>query len=105
MRSEAMGRPEVLRPGEPGYDEARRVWNAMVDRRPALVARCHKTADVVEAIALARRDGLEIGVRCGGHSVAGHAVPEGGVMIDLTPLGGGRGDPERGRGGGAGGGG
>src|SRR3954471_1545911 len=95
MRSGAMGRPGVLRPGEPGYDEARRVWNAMVDRRPALVARCHKTADVVEAIALARRDGLEIGVRCGGHSVAGHAVPEGGVMIDLTSMGEVRVDPER----------
>src|SRR3954447_15509046 len=90
-----MGRPGILRRGEPGYDEARRVWNAMVDRRPALVARCHETADVVEAIALARRDGLEIGVRCGGHSVAGHAVPEGGLMIDLTPMGGVRVDPER----------
>jgi FAD/FMN-containing dehydrogenase len=95
MRSEAMGRPEILRPGEPGYDEARRVWNAMVDRRPALVARCHETADVVTGVTLARRDGLEIGVRCGGHSVAGHAVPEGGLMIDLSPMGGVRVDPER----------
>ncbi len=90
-----MGRPGILRPGESGYDEARRVWNAMVDRRPALIARCHETADVVAAVALARRDGLEIGVRCGGHSVAGHAVPEGGLMIDLTPMGGVRVDPER----------
>jgi FAD/FMN-containing dehydrogenase len=90
-----MGRPGILRPGEPGYDEARRVWNAMVDRRPALIARCHGTADVATAVALARRDGLEIGVRCGGHSVAGHAVPEGGLMIDLTPMGGVRVDPER----------
>jgi FAD/FMN-containing dehydrogenase len=90
-----MGRPGILRPGEPGYDEARRVWNAMIDRRPALIARCHETADVVAAVALARRDGLEIGVRCGGHSVAGHAVPAGGLMIDLTPMGDVRVDPER----------
>jgi FAD/FMN-containing dehydrogenase len=86
---------EILRPGEPGYDDARRVWNAMVDRRPALIARCRQTADVVAAVALARRDGLEVGVRCGGHSVVGHAVPEGGLMIDLTPMGGVRVDPGR----------
>ena len=90
-----MGTPEILRPGEPGYDDARRVWNAMVDRRPALIVRCRETADVVTAVALARRDGLEIAVRCGGHSVAGHAVPEGGLMIDLTPMGEVRVDPER----------
>jgi FAD/FMN-containing dehydrogenase len=86
---------EILRPGEPGYDEARQVWNAMVDRRPAVIARCRRTADVVTAIAVARRDGLEIAVRCGGHSVAGHAVPEGGLMIDLTPMGEVRVDPGR----------
>jgi FAD/FMN-containing dehydrogenase len=90
-----MGRPGILRPGEPGYDEARRVWNAMIDRRPELIARCSETADVVAAVTLARREGLEIGVRCGGHSVAGHAVPEGGLMIDLTPMGKVRVDPER----------
>jgi hypothetical protein len=90
-----MGRPGILRPGEPGYDEARRVWNAMIDRGPALIARCSETADVVAAVTLARREGLEIGVRCGGHSVAGHAVPEGGLMIDLTPMGKVRVDPER----------
>jgi FAD/FMN-containing dehydrogenase len=85
----------ILRPGDAGYDEARRVWNAMVDRRPALIARCRETSDVVAAVALARREGLEIGVRCGGHSVVGHAVPEGGLMVDLTPMGGVRVDPQR----------
>ena len=85
----------ILRPGEVGYDQARQVWNAMVDRRPALIVRCRETRDVVEAVALARREGLEIGIRCGGHSVVGHAVPEGGLMIDLTPMGGVRVDPER----------
>jgi FAD/FMN-containing dehydrogenase len=85
----------ILRPGEVGYDQARQVWNAMVDRRPALIVRCRETRDVVGAVALAGREGLEIGIRCGGHSVVGHAVPEGGLMIDLTPMGGVRVDPER----------
>ncbi len=90
-----MADTEILRPGDPGYDEARQVWNAMVDRRPALIARCREARDVVSAVALARREGLEIGVRCGGHSVVGLAVPEGGLMIDLTPMGGVCVDPER----------
>lgn len=86
---------EILRPGEVGYDRARQVWNAMVDRRPALIVRCRETRDVVDAVGLARREGLEIGIRCGGHSVVGHAVPEGGLMLDLTPMGAVRVDPER----------
>lgn len=87
--------PELLRPGDARYDAARRVWNAMVDRRPALVVRCRTASDVATAILLARAEGLEIGVRCGGHGVAGHAVPEGGLMIDLSPMNGVRIDPER----------
>ncbi len=78
---------EVLTSGDPGYDEARTVWNAMVDRHPSMVVRCRSVHDVVAAIAAARSDGLEIGVRCGGHSVVGHAVPDRGMMIDLTPMG------------------
>ena len=85
---------EVLRPGGPGYDAARRVWNAMVDRRPALVVRCRTARDVVAALSLARAEGLEIGVRCGGHGIAGHAVHDGGLMIDLTRMNGVRVDPE-----------
>src|SRR5690606_12558867 len=85
---------DVLRPGDAAYDDARRVWNAMVDHRPALVVRCHSTDDVVAGLALARQGGLAVGVRCGGHSVVGHAVPHEGLMLDLTPMGDVRVDPE-----------
>ena len=73
----------ILRPAAPpddaGYEEARRVHNGLIDKRPALIARCRGTADVVAAVDLARERGLEVSVRGGGHSVAGHAVTEGGV--------------------------
>jgi FAD/FMN-containing dehydrogenase len=78
----------LLTPGTPGYDAARSVWNAMIDHRPAAIARCTSTHDVVAAIRHARGLDLEIGVRCGGHNIAGLAVPDGGLMIDLTPMGG-----------------
>src|SRR5690349_20246227 len=87
--------PVLLQDGDPGYDEARTVWNSMVDRRPAFVARCSSTAEVAAAVRFARSRSLEIGVRCGGHNIAGLAVPDGGLMIDLTPMGGVRVDPER----------
>ncbi len=78
----------VLLPGDEGYDDARAVWNAMVDHHPRMIVRCASVRDVVSAIRLGRELDLEIGIRCGGHSVTGHAVPKGGLMIDLTPMGG-----------------
>jgi FAD/FMN-containing dehydrogenase len=87
-------RGELLQPGDPGYDAARRVWNATVDRRPVLIARCTGTADVLTALRFSRDEGLAISVRGGGHSVAGHAVLDGGLMIDLSPMKGIRVDPE-----------
>jgi FAD/FMN-containing dehydrogenase len=86
---------QVLLPGQDGYHQARRVWNAMVDRRPAVVARCASPADVAAAVRFGRAQGLEIGVRCGGHSVLGLSVPDGGLMVDLTPMGSVRVDPDR----------
>jgi FAD/FMN-containing dehydrogenase len=86
---------EVVRPGDAAYDGHREVWNAMVDRRPGLIARCTSADDVAAAIRHGRDAGLEIAVKCGGHGVLGLAVPEGGLMIDLTPMGEVRVDPER----------
>ena len=75
---------QLLRPGDDGYDDARRVHNGLVDKRPALIARCRNEADVVHAIRLAHDAGLEVAVRGGGHNVAGRATIDGGVMIDLS---------------------
>jgi FAD/FMN-containing dehydrogenase len=77
-------RGALLRPGEEGYDEARRVWNGAIDRRPALIARCAGADDVVEAVRFARERDLVVSVKGGGHAVAGHAVCDDGVMIDLS---------------------
>ena len=84
---------EVVAPGDPAYDTHREIWNAMVDRRPALIARCTSADDVAAAIRHGREAGLEIGVKCGGHGVLGLCVPEGGLMIDLSPMGEVRGRP------------
>jgi FAD/FMN-containing dehydrogenase len=75
---------QVLRPADPGYDEARRVHNGLIDKRPALVARCLGVADVIDALGFARGRGLEVAVRGGGHNVAGRATTDGGLMIDLS---------------------
>jgi FAD/FMN-containing dehydrogenase len=77
-------RGAVLPPGEEGYEEARSVWNGAIDRHPALIARCAGADDVVEAMRFARERELPVTVRGGGHAVAGHAVCDGGLMIDLS---------------------
>jgi hypothetical protein len=86
---------ELLAPASPGYDEARRVHNGLIDKRPALVARCANTADVRDAVNLGRDANAEIAVRGGGHNVAGLAATDGGVMIDLSPMRGIHVDPTR----------
>jgi FAD/FMN-containing dehydrogenase len=76
----------LLRPSDECYEQARSIWNAAIRRRPALIARCTGTADVLAALRFARDKGLEISVRGGGHAVAGHALCDGGVLIDLSPM-------------------
>jgi FAD/FMN-containing dehydrogenase len=85
---------ELLRPGESGYEEARHAFNGLVDKRPAVIARCLGEADIADAIAFAREAGLEISVRGGGHSVAGRCLTDGGLMIDLSLMKGVHVDPE-----------
>jgi FAD/FMN-containing dehydrogenase len=76
----------VLRRHDPGYEEARAVHNGMIDRKPALIVRCLTTDDVVAALAFARRAQAEVSIRGGGHNVAGRAVTDGGLMIDLAEM-------------------
>lgn len=85
---------QLLKPADVGYEDARKVHNGLVDKRPALIARCRGVADVVDAVDLTRRLGLEVAVRGGGHNVAGRATIDGGVMIDLSPMKGIHVDPE-----------
>ena len=77
---------QLLQPGDAGYDQARRVHNGLIDRHPALVARCRGVADIAAAVTLARSVGLEIAVRGGGHNVAGHATIDQGLLIDLSAM-------------------
>lgn len=88
-------RGELLQPGEDNYDTARKIWNGMFDRRPALIARCVSAADVIQAVNFARTQGLLVSVRGGGHSLPGHSVCDGGLMIDLSPMKAIRVDPAR----------
>src|ERR687890_471535 len=79
-------RGELIRPGDDGYSDARAVFNSMIDRHPALIARCTGTADVIAAVNFAHDNELVVAVRGGGHSVPGYAVCEGGIVIDLSPM-------------------
>jgi FAD/FMN-containing dehydrogenase len=79
-------RGRLLQSGDNEYDEARSIWNAMIDKRPALIARCAGAADVIHAVNFARTNGLLVSVRGGGHNVSGNAICDGGLMIDLSPM-------------------
>jgi FAD/FMN-containing dehydrogenase len=84
LRSSMEG--ELLRPGDPGYDVARKIFNGMIDRYPAGIARCTDTADVVAAVNFARDRGLRLAVRGGGHGIAGHSVVDDGLVIDVSQM-------------------
>ena len=88
-------RGRLLRPQDDGYDEARKVWNGMTDKRPGLIVQCAGVADVIDAVNFARDNRLLVAVRGGDHSVAGHSVCDGGLMIDLSPMKSIRVDPQR----------
>lgn len=88
-------RGELLRPGDSAYEGARRIWNGMIDKRPALIVRCAGVADVIDSVNFARENELLLAVRGGGHNVAGNAVCDGGLVIDLSQMKGVRVDPRR----------
>ena len=92
---EAAFRGEVVRPGDPGYDVYRKVWNGSFDRRPAMIVRCAGVSDVIAAVKVGRTSGLPVAVRSGGHSFPGLSVADDALMIDLQPMKGVRVDPER----------
>jgi len=77
-------RGTLLLPGDPGYDESRSIWNGMIDRRPAAIVRCLGTADVIACVNFAREQGLPLSVKGGGHNIAGLAVCEDGLMLDMS---------------------
>ena len=85
---------ELLEPGSTAYDTARVVWNEIIDRRPAAIARCRNAADVMACLNAARDNSVLVAVRAGGHNVAGYAVCDGGLMIDLSSMNGVRLDPQ-----------
>ncbi|MFF5290074.1 FAD-binding oxidoreductase [Paractinoplanes globisporus] len=86
-------RGELIRPDDPRYDEARSIWNAAHDRRPALIVRCRGVADVLKTVEFARSEGLPLAVRGGGHSIPGFSTVDGGIVLDLSPMNGIRVDP------------
>jgi len=87
-------RGEVIRPGDPGYEQARAVWNGAIDRRPALIVRAAGVADVLRAVEFARSEQLVVAVRGGAHSIPGFSTVDGGIVIDLSPMQGVQVDPD-----------
>jgi hypothetical protein len=87
-------RGQLIRPGDGSYEEHRKIWNGSIDRRPALIARCAGVADVIAALGLAKRAGLQVAVRSGGHSFPGLSMCDGGIVIDLSQMRAIRVDPE-----------
>ena len=79
-------RGRIISPSDTDYDEARKVWNATIDRRPALIVRCAGTADVIAALSFARNNGVLVSIRGGSHNIAGSAVSDDALMIDLSAL-------------------
>lgn len=77
---------ELIQPADIGYNSARSIWNGMIDRRPALIARCHSAADVIQAVDFARTHNILLSVRSGGHGVSGNAICDGGIVIDLSQM-------------------
>src|SRR5262245_55058498 len=77
---------QVLRAEDDGYDSARAIWNAMIDRRPALIVRCAATSDVIHTVNFARDNSLLLAVRGGGHNIAGNALCDGGIVLDLSQM-------------------
>ena len=77
---------ETIRPGDAEYEVARKLWNGMIDKRPTLIVRCSGTADVIASVNLARTHNLLTAVRSGGHNVAGNAIVDGGLVIDLSRM-------------------
>jgi len=79
-------RGDVLLPGDADYNDVRAIWNAMINRRPALIARCTRPEDVVQAVKFGRKQSLLVSIRGGGHNIAGNAICDDGLMIDLSPM-------------------
>lgn len=88
-------RGDVLLPGDSSYDEVRKIWNAMIDRRPGMIIRCAGVSDVMQSVTIARNHNLLVAVRSGGHNIAGNAVCDDGLMIDLSQMKSVRIDPEK----------
>ena len=92
LQTSLRGRP--VQPGDPNYDEVRKLYNAMIDKRPALIVQCRDVADVISAVNFGRDNHMEIAIRSGGHHGAGISLVDDGLVIDLSPMKGIRVDPQ-----------